>query len=145
KAYLVQALAMRQKQKFDEARTTLAQAIKLGQDGKATGAWLKQAEHIQAELTDPTAYFLPQAQQLAAAGNVQGAQDMLALGLKAIPNHGLLLAQRAQLRLDSTRGKVSVEAGQTIRSDAEAAAKDATSGAAAAFVLGQLSEGQGDW
>src|SRR5262249_60624794 len=135
-AYLVLGLIQRNQQNFSEANKLLTAARKYA-DG-AKGSWAANIEAAYQGLVDPNAYFLPKAEQLAAAGDIQGAQKVLNLGLKALPNNGLLLARRAQLRLDSVRGKAPVEVSQTIRSGAEAAAQDAAAAAPARQGRGQL-------
>ena len=94
-------------------------------------------------MTDPAAYFLPEAAQLAAQGNARAAADLLTVGLKATPNNGQLLAQRALIQLEAASGKASPELVKAVRADASAAAKDDKAAAESAYVLGLLEENQG--
>jgi tetratricopeptide (TPR) repeat protein len=97
-------------------------------------------------LTDPAAYFLPQAEKFAGIGNWKAAQEVLNLGLKALPENPRLLAFRGLVRLESARGnKIKLEAAQLdIRQDAEAAAKAEGASPDAAYVLGLLEEELGN-
>ncbi len=128
------------------ARQKLAEALAAGATLKDQ-PWTKQAAASLKEMTEPSAYFLPRASQLAEQGDLKGAQDVLNRGLKLFPSNARLLALRGLVRLEATGGdKGQIEAAQQqIRQDAEAAAGDPEASAEAAYVLGLLEEDLGNF
>jgi hypothetical protein len=145
KALYVTGLALRNEGQFDAARKALDGAVKHA--GAKNAPWEKQAKAALAELTNPQAYYLPQIERLAAAGNLKSALAESDQALKALPGNGKLLAERGRLRLESLRGKgkLSVEAQKQIRNDAEAAVKSPGGAAEGAYLLGLLEEDLGQY
>jgi hypothetical protein len=145
KALYVSGLALRNEGKFDAARKALAGAVK--HEGAKNAAWQKQAQAALGELTNAHAYYLPQIEQLQAAGNIKAAITETDRALQAMPGNGALLAERGRLRLESVRGKGKLSAAeqQQIRKDAEAAIKAPGGAAAGAYVLGRLEEQLGQY
>lgn len=143
KALYVSGLALRNQEKFDEARKALDQAAKTT---GIKGASVAQAKVALKELSDPQAYYLPQITKAHAAGNLKGAITEANVGLKALPNNGKLLAERGLLRLEMARagGKIGVPIQQQIRADADAAVKSGGE-ADGAYVLGLLEEELGQY
>ena len=149
KALYVTGLAQRNQEKFDDAKKTLEEALKQANKLK-DAAWSKQAETALKEFTQADTYYLPRAERFADDGNYKKAEEVLTLGLKAMPDNPRLLALRGLVRLEDARAsgsktKISGDVQKAIRSDAEAAAKDESAAAHAAFVLGQLEEELGNW
>jgi tetratricopeptide (TPR) repeat protein len=104
------------------------------------------AKTALAELTVPDAYYLPLAKRLFRDGDAAAALKELDTGLQAMPNNARLLAARALLRLESfPEGKMTDEAKQLVRQDAEAAKKDAKVAPEALYVLGRLEEQLGQY
>ena len=152
--------------KLSKERDQLDQAVKAAYQELATGGLVAPSEDPRAqiveavkiarqkaesaakalkELTDPAANFLPRAEKLAAQGNYQEALEMLNLGLKAQPDNPRLLALRGLVRLEGAHGnRKRIEALQKeIRQDAEKAARDATTAAEGAYLMGLLDESLG--
>jgi tetratricopeptide (TPR) repeat protein len=142
KALYVKGLAQRNQGDFDAARKSLDAAIK----GAKGAGWEKQAKKALAELTDARAYYVPRIAKLQATGDFKTALEEADAALKAMPGDGSLLAERGVLRLElyRTKGKLSAEAQQQVRNDAEAAIKTGRP-AEGAYVLGMLEEETGQY
>jgi tetratricopeptide (TPR) repeat protein len=145
KALYVIALALRNQEKYAEARQALGQTVKEAANLKT--AWSKLALQSLKELTDSSAYYLPLASMLEEQGNLKSALAVLNSGLKAMPNDGGLLARRSLLHLEAARsqGKPGADVQNSIRRDAEAATKDPAAAAAGFYALGQLEETLEQW
>jgi len=146
KALYVTALALRNQEKYADARGTLEQAAKEAANLK-DAPWTNLAAQSLKELTDSSAYYLPFATGLEEQGNLKGALGALDTGLKAIPADGRLLARRSLLRLEAARsqGKLAPETQTAIRTDAEAAANAPGAAAEGFYALGQLEEALEQW
>jgi hypothetical protein len=146
KAIFVIALGLRNQEKYAEARGALGQAVKEAA-GLTNAPWTKLAAQAFKELTDSSAYYVPQTAALEEQGNLKGALDVVDSGLKAIPGDGGLLARRGLLRLEAARaqGKAAAEVQDAVRRDADAATKNPAAAAAGFFALGQLEEALEHW
>ncbi|HEV3260841.1 MAG TPA: hypothetical protein VG013_28575 [Gemmataceae bacterium] len=166
-ARAVEGLALRSQGKFVEARAALEQAVKEPAAPRAA-AWHAAGQATLKDLTDPEAYFLPQAEKLWAAGQPEEALVMLNTGLDAFPDktreRGRLLARRSLVQLNMARARARTadredsevdllfarSTGRPLRADAVAAAeKDAQAAVAAGaapegqYALGQIAEAVG--
>ncbi|GIW80822.1 MAG: hypothetical protein KatS3mg105_2629 [Gemmatales bacterium] len=151
KAYGVQGLAQRNLEKFDDARKSLALALK---GGNEKAAWRLYVELGLNELTDPNAYYLPRTEALRQLGEFKAALSLVNRGLKAFPaeskKDGELLALRSLVKLDlllSTKdGVIDAKDEQVV-----AATKDAQAAIAAGAVasghysLGRIAEETRDY
>jgi hypothetical protein len=145
KARYAAGLALRNQEKYDEARQSLQEALKEAKSVGKPGPWLEQAGQALRELSEPDAYYLPRIARAMEAGNVKRALLEANTALKVMPNSGALLAERALAQLEAARRSgVLAGAEKAIRADAAAAQKDATAAAAGAFALGQLEEDLGN-
>ena len=138
----VEGLALRNRGEFAKARTTLEAALKAEVPEKAP--WQDVARQALKELTDPAAYYLPQAEELRSRKQYGQALAVLDEALKVFPeNNGRLLIQRSLTRLDvalqAAGGRVKPEAVKDAQADAEAAIK-AGSTAAGNYILGRINE-----
>ena len=85
----VEGLALRNRSEFARAGTALEQALKVG---GPRSAWQQTARQVLAELTDPTAYYLPRAEALRNERRYDRALTLLDEALKVFPeNNGQLL------------------------------------------------------
>jgi tetratricopeptide (TPR) repeat protein len=139
KATALLGLAQRNAGRFDEARTTLAAALKTD----VGGDWQPVAAKALKELTDPAEYYLPRARALYAAGQDVEAQAALEEALQIFPkDNAPLLALRALVRLDlardQARGKLTPEDVALAKKDADAAV--AAGLAEGHFALGRIAE-----
>src|SRR5262249_54658309 len=100
KAHFVKGLALRNQDKYDDARKDLAEAIKLGADSK--DAWVKQAQVVQKSLTDPSSY-IQVIEKSIADGDLPRATAELDWALKIMPADGRLLAWRSMIDLENAR------------------------------------------
>jgi TolA-binding protein len=143
KALYVSGLALRNQQKFAEARQALGEAAKLAGPKSTWGASAKKA--LQ-ELTDPKAYYLPQIAKLQSEGNFKGAFAEANTALKAMPSNGKIYAERGLVRLAMAKGIKDgmVGAKKLVRDDAEAAIKN-NSAAEGHYVEGLLEEELGQF
>jgi tetratricopeptide (TPR) repeat protein len=146
KALAVLGLCLRNLGDYASARTTLANALKLSGERVP---WRSQASQALADLIDPSAYYLPQAQALYAAGENRKALEVLTEALKVFPkDNAPLLALRGLARLGLAReegmGKVAASdpAVAEARKDAEAAA--AAGSAEGQYALGRIAEETGN-
>jgi tetratricopeptide (TPR) repeat protein len=147
KAHYAAALLERNRADFAAARKTLEETVKEAGSLEAGGPLETAAKRTLAELSDPAAYYLSRAQAKMAEGQVKLALDDLNAGLKVLPGDPQLLLKRAELNLLSAKGqgKMSEEAQKQIRDDAEGARKDAKLGAESYYIVGQMSEHNGDF
>jgi hypothetical protein len=143
KARYVQGLALRNQERFAEARAAFDEAIKIAKGtGKAT-AWAAAAGTSLNELTDPRAYYVPRIERLRDDGKYGDAADEAAAALKAMPNEAIFNLQRGLAQLETIKGKgpkIADETQKAIRADVDAAGKDAKLAAEAAYVAGLLEE-----
>jgi hypothetical protein len=146
KALLALGLAQRNNGQFAEAAKTLKQAVGASAGIKGPPAWVSSARQALKELTDPTAYYLPRAQELRREGRLNDALAELDTGLKAMPNDARLHAQRGVVRLEMALagGKLGPETQDLVRQDAAAAQKDAAHAAEGYYLLGRLEEQLGN-
>jgi len=145
KAQFVLGLADRNRGRFAQASKALDQAIKAAAAAKAD-AWAKTAAGALRELTDPTAYYLPEAERLHAAGELKAALANLDTAVQVNPQDGRVHALRGLVRLELLpTGKLDPATQQLVRQDAEAARKDSRTAAEGAYVLGRLDEELGNF
>lgn len=153
KALAVEGLALRNQGKLREARERLTQAIEEAGRSKE-GEWRPTVRAASKELTDPNAYFVPQAERLRAAGNPQAALALIDQALPAFdksdPAGGRLLALRSQIGVDLIRagGKGRPLAGDARVARAEQDGQAAVAAGAAAeghYALGCLAAELGQW
>jgi hypothetical protein len=145
KAHAVRGLILRNQEKFGEAKEALQAAVAAA--GPNAGPWAAQAKLALAELTDATAYYLPYIGELRGSGLTDLAKQELATALKAMPDDGRLLAQRALFQLEEARttGKFAADQQAAVRKDAELAMKNPKTAAEGTFVLGLLEEELGNY
>jgi TolA-binding protein len=146
KARYVQALALRNEEKFAEAKAAFADTIKM--TAGLDAGWAQDASKAQKELLDPNVYYLPKMRKLVAAGDAKAALSEADVALKAIPDDARLYAERGLIRIELIRGKgakAAEEAQAAIKADAEAAAKNAKFAAESAYILGLLEEELTHW
>jgi tetratricopeptide (TPR) repeat protein len=147
KAELIRGLALRNGDRFAEAKPLLekARASLAG----AGGDWATRANDALREITDPASVYLSKADRLLAQGRAADAVTVLGQAAEALPaaNRGPVLARRSLLALESARSRGPVGAGnpavQRAREDAEKAA-----GAGLAeghYVLGRIAEELGQF
>jgi tetratricopeptide (TPR) repeat protein len=148
-AACVEGLGLRNQGKYDEARAAVAEAVK----GAGQAPWRKYAVDAQAELTDPTAYYLPRADALRSEGKFSTAINVLDRGAGAFPEgpaNGQILAARAVVALHMAKAKVKGPLDKN-NPDVAAAAKDAQAALAAGakadanYALGRIAEELGDY
>jgi hypothetical protein len=103
-AEVVMGLALRNTEKFREAKTMLEAARRTVNRAES----LAYADSALKEVANPAAYLASQAQLWYDHGRMEAALDELARGLKILPakDHGKLLAQRSLIELDAARAKV---------------------------------------
>jgi tetratricopeptide (TPR) repeat protein len=148
-AACVEGIALRNQRKFDGARKSLENALN---NIRPTSGWRLYAENAYQELTDPEAYYLPQAEALRAAGKPRDAVALLTFGLEAFPEgdgHGALLAMRSLAKLDQARrGSRRLNPNDPLVADANqdaAAAVAAGSKAIGNYAQGRIAEELGQW
>jgi hypothetical protein len=147
KALFALGLAQRNNGQFAEAAKTLQQAVAASAGLKGPPAWVASARQALKELTDPTAYYLPQARRLRDEGRLKDALEELDTALSAIPNDARLHAERGLVRLELARptGKLDDKTQELVRQDATAALKDPRHAAQGYYLLGRLDEQLGHW
>jgi tetratricopeptide (TPR) repeat protein len=103
-AQIVRGLALRNTEKFAEART----ALEAGRSAVDQADWLAAADAALREVSDPAAYFANQAESLYNRGRMDDALALLERALKLLPakEQGRLLARRSLIELDAARTKV---------------------------------------
>jgi tetratricopeptide (TPR) repeat protein len=153
KALAVEGLALRNQGKLREARERLAQAIEEAGRSKE-GDWRPTVRAASKDLSDPNAYFVPQAERLRATGNPQAALALIDQALPAFdksdPAAGRLLALRSQIGLDLIRAGSK---GRPLAGDARVARAEEDGQAAVAagavaeghYALGCLAAELGQW
>jgi hypothetical protein len=143
RAETVRGLALRNAEKFAEAKAALEKALpRLGDD-----VWRTTARAALKEVSDPAATFRTRAEALRAKGQDDEAVALLAHGLGLFPDEPRLLVLRGLVYLD----KAEVVAGaakdekalRKARADAEAAAKGGS--AEGHYVAGRVAEETGDF
>jgi hypothetical protein len=147
KARLVQGLALRNQEKFPEAKAALAEALKLAQTIEKPGAWSQDAGRAQEELTNPGAYYLKKMDRLQSDGDFKSALSEANLALKAMPDEALLFARRGLIRLEMVRGQganVPAEIQKAIRDDAQAVLKNEKLADESSYVEGLLEQELGN-
>ncbi len=148
KARYVQGLALRNQEKFTEAKSAFDETLKLIAKIDKTGVWSELALRSHKELVDPNAFYLPRIDRFRAEGNPRAALDEANTALKAMPEEARLFAQRGLIRFELVRGKgpkVAEAAQKTIRADAQRAGKDEKLAAESAYLVGLLEEELGNW
>ncbi len=141
-AEVVMGLALRNSEKFSEARTMLEMARKV----LTKEEWLAYANSALKEVSDPAAYFSSQAQLWYDHGSMETALDVLERGMKVVPaqDRGRLLAQRSMIELEAARARVKGPIPSTeplliaAQKDAEAAVK--TEAAEGHYAAGRIAE-----
>jgi hypothetical protein len=145
-AYLVRGLALRNQEKYSQARAALKQARTALAD--AGGPWLAQANTALREVSNPTGYYVTTAAELHNRGRSAAALAVLERGLKSLPGkQGALLAQRSLIALEAARAKGRLVAGDPMvvraRKDASAAVREGV--AEGHYAAGRISEELGQW
>jgi tetratricopeptide (TPR) repeat protein len=142
KAMFVLALAQRNNGQFADATASLQKSLKAAEALKTLPAWAGPARQTLKELTVSTAYYLPRAEHLRAAGKLKDALVELSTGLDAIPGDSRLHALRGLIRLELAPGpgKLDNKTQLLIEQDVAAARKDAAQEAEAYYVQGRLQE-----
>jgi tetratricopeptide (TPR) repeat protein len=148
KARFVQGLALRNLEKFGDARTAFAETLKTVQALPKTGTWTKAVAQAQREITDPTAYYIPRMDGFRTERDYKSAFDEANTALKAMPEDARLYALRGLIRYESVRGqgaKIPADAQKEIRADTDMAAMDEKVAAESAYIVGLLEEDLGNW
>ncbi|MBI3823755.1 MAG: hypothetical protein HY289_13885, partial [Planctomycetes bacterium] len=100
------------------------------------------------QLVDPKAYYLDRTAMFRSKGDLNAALGEATLAIKAIPDNGLLFAERAHIRFDMIHGKKdkTPEQAKDIRDDAKSAAEamNAKQPAESAYIVGLLEEELGN-
>ncbi len=142
KALYVVGLSQRNQEKYADARKSLQAAAESAKGIDAS--WAVGIQNSLAEISEPNAYFIPRIEKLRAAKDFGGALAELAAALAVIPDHPRLKAERGLIALEQTTGAVEPKDRETIRVEAQNAAKDPKSAASGNFVLGRLEEQSGN-
>jgi tetratricopeptide (TPR) repeat protein len=102
-AAVVLGLALRNAEKFSEAKTVLEAA----RGAVDKGEWVSRAAAALAEVSHPSAYYARQAQALYDRGRIEPALETLAHAMKVVPakEQGPLFAQRSQIELGAARAR----------------------------------------
>ncbi|HEY7158305.1 MAG TPA: tetratricopeptide repeat protein, partial [Gemmataceae bacterium] len=100
-AQIVKGLALRNNEKFAEAKT----ALEAGRMAVDRGEWLMTAEVALREVSDPAAYYAVQARELSDRGQLDTALALLDRAQKILSEkqHPKLFAQRSLIELDAAR------------------------------------------
>lgn len=138
-AKVVRGLALRNAEKFGEAKTVLEAA----RGAVDKGEWAARANAALEEASHPTAYFAQQAQELYDRGRMEAAMAVLERALKILPakEQGRLLAQRSVIELDAARSKAkkALTASDPL---IDAARKDAAAAVKAGLAEGHYAAGR---
>jgi tetratricopeptide (TPR) repeat protein len=147
KALLAEGLIYRNQENYAAAVQALQDAQKMATKAKTPAYTQKQIDRELKALTDPKAFYLPDADRRVAEGDTKAAMAALDGGLKVMPGNPELLLRRAQLTWESSRsgGGVPEKIASGIRADAEAARKDAKLAAESFYIVGLLEENAGHW
>ena len=147
----IRGMALRNQGKFADARVSLEQALQ-GANKENDEDWHIHARATLKELTDPSNYFYPRAEELYFAGQFQSAMELTNEGLEAFPkNSGRLLALRSLVWLDMARDRARgarLAANDAAIVDARKDATDALAAGATAegnFAAGRIWEELGRW
>ncbi len=143
----VKGLALRNQEKFAEAKKVFEETVSKIPPGPKAGAWSKLAQQSLKELTDPHAYYIKRMDQYRGEENFDAALAEANLALKAIPEDARLNAHRALIRFElmrHKRAKVTADDQKAIRDDAEIVGKDDKLGAESSFLFGQLEDELGN-
>ena len=150
RALTIRGLALRNEEKFDEAKPVLQKATAaLAKTALAPKAdWLRQAEEALSEVSNPAASLAQRSDTLAARGKTAEALALLERAIKTAPgNKGALYAQRALLSLEAARSNGPLRAGDPLvrsaQKDAEEAVKEDL--AEGHYVVGRLAEELGQF
>lgn len=137
-AYTIQGMVRRNTGEFDAARDDLASALRSGKVARE-GPWRPFALNTLRVLSDPNAYFIPQSDELAAAGKFPEALEVLKEGVGAFPKDGRLLAQRSLVEIDLA-AQAALRARKKLNAKDDMVAQ-ARKDANAAIASGALAEG----
>ncbi len=148
KARFVQGLALRNLEKFAEARTAFDDSLDRLKPLDKAAPWSQAVTVARSEITDPTVYYIPRIETYRAEQNYKASLDEANTALKAMPGDARLFAQRGLTRLEAVRGlgaKIPDAAQKEIRADAAAAAKNDKVVADSAHLVGMLEESLQNW
>jgi hypothetical protein len=145
KARFVQGLALRNQEKFADARTAFEETLDRLKPLNKAAPWSKAVANAQREITDPTIYYLPRIENFRADQNFKAAIDEANTALKAMPDDARLYAKRGLIRFEAVRGKVPDDVQKEIRADAATAAKDEKVAAESTHLVGLLEEALQNW
>jgi len=148
KARYVQGLALRNLEKFAEAKKAFEETLAAIPKVPAAGSWQDSAHKSHRELVDPDPYYVKEIKRHLADNNSQAALNEATIGLKAIPGNAILYSQRAMIRYETVRGKGPKAAKMVegdIRADAAGAAADVKLKAEAKYIEGLLEEELGNF
>ena len=146
KARYVQGLALRNQEKFAEARAAFADSLKIIAPVAKAGPLSASVKQSNLELTDANVYYVPPRAVLQSKGDYQAALAEATLALKAIPTDRRLYALRGLIRYEQIHGKGAKAADElkAIRADADAAGMDATLAGESAYLVGLVEEEVGN-
>jgi len=126
KAQLIEGLALRNQEKYAEAKVKLAEGLQgINKDERG---WIEEARLALQEVTNPAAFLLLVADTLANEGRMLEALDRLNRGIARLPEgQGPLLAQRSLLQLEMARNRTN---GRARANDVQVAAAQKDAGEA---------------
>ncbi len=147
-ALFVEGLALRGLGKYSEAVTALRAALAADKSPARLGDWKFQAQQVIRALSDPLAYYVPEARGAVAHGQVDRAlalvDDGLAVFAKGTPEHGVLLAERSAVKLAQAQGSVNPADPRVVQAGEDAKAAIASKAVAAGwYALGRWHEALG--
>jgi hypothetical protein len=136
-AEVVLGLALRNNEKYDEAKTVLEKA----RSTVDRGDWLLSADAAFKEASDPVAYYAADAQRLYDAGQLDAAVKVLAHAVEILQgkDNARLFAQKSLMELDAARSKAK---GPLKDKDIRAAKEDAANAVKAKLPAGYYAEGR---
>ncbi len=148
-ALTVRGLALRNTQRYPEARKALEQALEAPRR-PAGGDWQTVAQAALAEMSSLPAYYHRQARARFDAGQFRQALDLLDSALAQAPDDGKLRALRSRtlLALATTRSgnRLATDDDQVRQAAADAARAVADgAGAEGLYAQGQVAEALGQW
>jgi tetratricopeptide (TPR) repeat protein len=147
-AVCVKGLAERDRGEYDAARADLKSIENA--PGEPDAAWRRVVRETLAELTDPSAHYVPRAQALGDEGRWDAALATLDQAVKVFPKESFprenasLLALRSLVRLQTARSGKGADA---VFQDSRQDANDAAAGGETvegAYAQGYLAEAEGD-